>query len=216
MLEGRNSQYPSFQCPNCRAYSDLEADVDVDMEEWDKEEVENEEKDAENNQIGEPDHRDNTDSADHETPQASPRRSEENHSTNGAGAPDGPETQNANSSTPVAVSQPASNATGLLSRRQDRPTMTTASSSGHLSPPVNIIAMPKRPTEAEMQDLLTQQRTQVESPNAELIISGEGPLTPRNNAGPFVFDGSGSRTGSRRALAVPDTRPLNELGDSID
>lgn len=216
MLEGRNSQYPSFQCPNCRAYSDLEADVDVDMEEWDKEEAEDEEKGVENNQTGEQENRDNTDSADHETPQASPRRSEENHSTNGTGAPDGEDIQRTNTSTPIAVPQPALNTNGLLSRRQDRPTMSSATVSGHLSPPVNIIAMPTRPTEAEMQDLLTQQRTNVETPNGELIISGEGPLTPRNNAGPFVFDGSGSRTGSRRQLAVPDSRPLNELGDSTD
>lgn len=186
------------------------------MEEWDKEEAEDEEKGVENNQTGEQENRDNTDSADHETPQASPRRSEENHSTNGTGAPDGEDIQRTNTSTPIAVPQPALNTNGLLSRRQDRPTMSSATVSGHLSPPVNIIAMPTRPTEAEMQDLLTQQRTNVETPNGELIISGEGPLTPRNNAGPFVFDGSGSRTGSRRQLAVPDSRPLNELGDSTD
>lgn len=216
MLEGRNSQYPSFQCPNCRAYSDLEADVDVDMEEWEKEEAANQDKDVVVDQTGEPDNKDHTDSADHETPQASPRRSEESHGANGPGAPAGEDPPDVDGPAHIAVPQPTLSAGGLMSRRQDRPTMSPATASGHLSPPVNIIAMPKRPTEAEMQDLLTQQRTQVESPNGELVISGEGPLTPRNNAGPFVFDGSGSRTGSRRALAVPDTRPLNDLRDSSD
>lgn len=215
MLEGRNSQYPSFQCPNCRAYSDLEADVDVDMEEWAEEEEEPaaQNKDADANQLAQSEAKDHTDSADHETPQASPRRSEESYG-NGAGAPE--DMQTTTTAQPVAVPQPALNASGLLSRRQDRPTLGPAMGSDGLSPPVNVIPMPKRPTEAEMQDMLTQQRTQTETPNGELIIAGEGPLTPRNNAGPFVFDGSGSRTGSRRQLVVPDTRPLNELRDATD
>lgn len=92
----------------------------------------------------------------------------------------------------------------LLSRRQD-----------NLAPPMQSIPMPSRPTETEMQHLLTQQRTQTESPNADQIIAGEGPLTPRNNAGPFVFDGSGSRTGSRRQLVVPG-HTLDEISDGIE
>lgn len=219
MLEGRNSQYPSFQCPNCRAYSDLEADVDVDMEEWAEEEEEEsaaQNKDPDMNQTAQPETKDHTDSADHETPQASPRRSEESYGTNGAGASAGEETQNTNGAQPVAVPQPTQNASGLLSRRQDRPTLAPAIGSDSLSPPVNVISMPKRPTEAEMQDILALQRTQTETPGNELIIAGEGPLTPRNNAGPFVFDGSGSRTGSRRQLVVPDARSLNELRDEVD
>lgn len=217
MLEGRNSQYPSFQCPNCRAYSDLEADVDVDMEEWaDEEEPVTDSKDADTTQIAQSETRDHTDSADHETPQASPRRSEENYGANGSGALDGVNAQNTAGVQPVAISQPALSNSGLLSRRQDRPALGPAIGSDNLSPPVNTIPMPKRPTEAEMEDMLAQQRTQTETPNSELIIAGEGPLTPRNNAGPFVFDGSGSRTGSRRQLVVPDTRSLNELRDGVD
>lgn len=188
--------------------------MDVDMEEWEKEEAANQDNEVAADQPGQADTRDPTDSADHETPQASPRRSEENHSTNESGEPSVEDTQVINTPPPVRVSQSTAATTGLLSRRQDRPTMVSSGSSAHLSPPVNMIAMPKRPTEAEMQDLLSQQRTQVESPNGELIIAGEGPLTPRNNVGPFVFDGSGSRAGSRRVLAVPDSRPLNELANS--
>lgn len=217
MLEGRNSQYPSFQCPNCRAYSDLEADVDVDMEEWAEEEEEPaaQNKDSDTNQAAQSDAKDLTDSADHETPQASPRRSEESYG-NGAGAPDGEDVQNTTTPQPIAVPQPTHNASGLLSRRQGGPTLAPPMGSDSLSPPVNVIPIPKRPTEAEMEDMLAQQRTQTETPGSELIIAGEGPLTPRNNAGPFVFDGSGSRTGSRRQLVVPDTRPLNELRDATD
>src|SRR5438045_7842114 len=37
MLEGKSSTYPHFQCPNCRAWTDLSAEVDVaeeDLGEW--------------------------------------------------------------------------------------------------------------------------------------------------------------------------------------
>lgn len=187
------------------------------MEEWaDEEEPTTENKDADTTQIAQSETKDHTDSADHETPQASPRRSEENYDADGAGALFRGSAQNTTGAQPVAVSQPALSNSGLLSRRQDRPSLGPAIGSDSLSPPVNNISMPKRPTEAEMEDMLAQQRTQTETPNSELIIAGEGPLTPRNNAGPFVFDGSGSRTGSRRQLVVPDTRSLNELRDGPD
>lgn len=101
----------------------------------------------------------------------------------------------------------------LLSRRQDK---TTPSSSDNLSPPMTNIPMPSRPSEEEMQDHLAQQRTQTDTTNADQIIAGEGPLTPRNNAGPFVFDGSGTRTGPRRVLNVTDIRSLDEISDGVE
>jgi hypothetical protein len=67
------------------------------------------------------------------------------------------------------------------------------------------IDMPGRPNDVEMSNTLDQQRTRTETPDgsrvtsAEQIISGEGPLTPRNNAGPFVFDGSAGRAGAAGA-----------------
>lgn len=239
MLEGRNSQYPSFQCPNCRAYSDLEADVDVDMEEWaEDEEAADQNKDHEIDQTAQPDRKDHLDPGDYETPQPSPRRSEEAPPSNGAGAPDGndtslhdnhltPTTANGTGAgveeddhlhnDPPSITAPEPwNSSALLARRHDKTMTAPPAGSGGLSPPVDNIPIPTRPTEADIHDILSQQRSQIESPNDDQITAGEGPLTPRNNAGPFVFDGSGSRTGSRRQLAVPDPRSLNDLRDGVD
>lgn len=91
---------------------------------------------------------------------------------------------------------------GLLARRQAN---NPGSPEVHS---VNSIDMPGRANDVEMGNPLEQQVTRTETPDqgqmtAEQIVSGEGPLTPRNNAGPFVFDGSAGRAG-RRVLAIPE------------
>ena len=44
------------------------------------------------------------------------------------------------------------------------------------------------------------------TPTINDILTTEGPLTPRNDAGPFVFDGSAGRASGRRmGSRVPDT-----------
>lgn len=194
VLEGRS--YPQFQCPNCRAYSDLEADVDVDMEDWNEQDA------------TAPDANLNIDQTDR------PTRAPGNTASVDF-AQDGESTTNGD----ATIVQPAAVTTStipgnssLLARRQDR---ATSVSSDSLSPAMGNIPMPTRPSEAEMQSHLAQQRTQTELSNAEQIIAGEGPLTPRNNAGPFVFDGSGTRTGLRRNLNAHDMRNLDEISDGI-
>ena len=87
---------------------------------------------------------------------------------------------------------------GLLARRQ------AANPASPEVRSVNGIDMPNRPNEVEMSNVLEEQRTRTETPDvAEQIIAGEGPLTPRNNAGPFVFDGSAGRN-SGRVVAIPE------------
>lgn len=199
MLQGPSSNYPTFQCPNCRLFSNLEADVDdVDMADWQDNDSADQDKDLQIDQAARPD------------------GAEDAAATNGDAAQDQGQLDGAHDETQVNVVQPSTNPqammsnSSLLSRRQER-AMSPASDS--LSPPVQNIPMPSRPSETEMQQHLAQQRTQTESPNAEQIIAGEGPLTPRNNAGPFVFDGSGSRTGNtRRHLHVP-SQSLDEISD---
>jgi len=197
MLEGRNSQYPQFQCPNCRAYTDLEADVDIDMEAWaEEEESADQDKDLETDQHNRPGSQAHPEivSDEEEAGPAATNGDPHGEDTQVADAPPAPQTTNSTSS--------------LLSRRQDR----TSLPENNLSPTLNGILMPARPTETEMQDHLAQQRTEIESPSADQIIAGEGPLTPRNNAGPFVFDGSGS---SRRQLDIPH-QSLDEISDGIE
>lgn len=193
MLQGPNSNYPTFQCPNCRLFSNLEADVDdVDMADWQDNDSADQDKDLQIDQSARPD-------ADQASASNEPSAGEDG--TNDATfVGDGQPT----TSLPTSMSN-----SSLLSRRQER----ALSPSDSLAPPVQNIPMPTRPTETEMQQQLAQQRTQTESPNAEQIIAGEGPLTPRNNAGPFVFDGSGSRTANtRRHLHVP-SQSLDEISN---
>lgn len=86
---------------------------------------------------------------------------------------------------------------GLLARRQ-------AANPG--SPELRSMSgidMPNRPNDVEMSNHLEEQKTRTVSPDAEQIVAGEGPLTPRNNAGPFVFDGSAGR-GSGRVVTIPE------------
>lgn len=199
MLQGPNSHYPTFQCPNCRLYSNLEADLDdVDMADWQDNDSADQDRDLQIDQSARPD-------------------AEEAIASNGVSTQDHVHLDGTLDETQISVEQPAMNpqagtsSSSLLSRRQERAFSPPAHG---LSPPVQSIPMPTRPTETEMQQHLAQQRTQTESPNAEQIIAGEGPLTPRNNAGPFVFDGSGSRTGNtRRHLHVP-SQSLDEISDN--
>lgn len=65
------------------------------------------------------------------------------------------------------------------------------------------IEMPDQPDSDEMNGQLEHQRTRTQTPDPEQAVgSGEGPLTPRNNAGPFVFDGSAGRSDAMQ-LQVP-------------
>jgi len=65
------------------------------------------------------------------------------------------------------------------------------------------IEMPDQPDDDGMNVQLDHQRTRTQTPDPEQAAgSGEGPLTPRNNAGPFVFDGSAGRSDAMQ-LQVP-------------
>ena len=46
---------------------------------------------------------------------------------------------------------------------------------------------------------------QASTPNASEISIADGPMTPTNNAGPFVFDGSAGRAAGRRAAETMET-----------
>ena len=71
------------------------------------------------------------------------------------------------------------------------------------------IDMPDRAEETEMGVHLEQQRTSTQTPDPSEMIAGEGPLTPRNNAGPFVFDGSAGRSDARQ-LFVPNLAQVTD------
>jgi E3 ubiquitin-protein ligase DMA1/2 len=193
MLEGKNSTYPHFQCPNCRAWTDLSAEVDVaeeDLEEW---------KDTAG-ELDEPSHApDNTVAAsgpnvrsDEDTAQIGAAISQDNN------MPDADqEIGNVNETVEEPASNQMTSLGGLLARRQ-----ATQPASGDIAS-VNGIEMPNHLTPSTT-NTTEVDRVGAATPDAGEVLPGEGPLTPRNNAGPFVFDGSGGCSSARRAAAASD------------
>ncbi|KAL2429319.1 E3 ubiquitin-protein ligase DMA2 [Exophiala dermatitidis] len=216
LLEGRNSLYPQFQCPNCRAYTDLTADVDIaqsDIDEW----MENAD-DAANqtgNENGEAHNETDASVNAHTDGDATDeQRSDDMDAANDTGDVDitttdinldpAPELTSGlgdrlegGPSTAVGAQN-----SGLLARRQ----ASNPSSTGIHSMNGNL-EMPQHPDEDEMDVHLEHTRTQ--TPDIEHINPGEGPLTPRNNAGPFVFDGSAGRSDAGH-LSVPGNSKVTD------
>ena len=137
----------------------------------------------------------------------------DHHSTSEEAPGPAPDAEEPTVTTDIVVTPPANSdestgnhirqlsTSGLLARRQ-------AANPG--SPDVrsiNAIDMPNRSNEVDMGNHLEEQITRTETPDpAERIISGEGPLTPRNNAGPFVFDGSAGRDAGGDARVAAEER----------
>ena len=94
--------------------------------------------------------------------------------------------------------------TGLLARRQ-----ATNPASSELTSMNGNIDMPDRADESEVGAELEQQRTNTQTPDPTELIAAEGPLTPRNNAGPFVFDGSAGRADARQ-LFIPSLAQVTD------
>lgn len=221
LLEGKNSTYPQFQCPNCRAYSDLTADVDIaqsDIDEW-METTDDQEKQATHAIVDI--------SNDTNLPAV---EGADGQATVGLGPIDSNDSIDVDQTTiemvpdhpPVTVSQPVEigddgsspalpRSSGLLARRQ-----AANSATPELSTMNGNIDMPDRPDDDEMHVQLEHQRTRTQTPDPEHVTAGEGPLTPRNNAGPFVFDGSAGRSGAGRSLVVPGIPEVTDGNASGD
>jgi E3 ubiquitin-protein ligase DMA1/2 len=189
MLEGKNSTYPHFQCPNCRAWTDLSAEVDVaeeDLEEW-----------MENAGDSEDPGRASENAA---SATAANLQSEEDTAQIGiAMSTDNnmPDADQDTGSVDESVVEPDSNPSpshsGLLARRQaTQPASEEIASVNGIEIPNQLAPSITNTTEVD--------RLDAASPEAGEVLSGEGPLTPRNDAGPFVFDGSGGGSSSRRAV----------------
>ncbi|KAJ9613533.1 hypothetical protein H2200_003475 [Cladophialophora chaetospira] len=214
LLEGKSSVYPQFQCPNCRAYSDLTADVDVaqsDIDEWmdNTDDAENHTTDANVDPANEP----NATTNEHMNGQVTGGPETSNTpvpTTSEVAQPAIPENPAVNISPPISSSDgPASSplpirTAGLLARRQ-----ATNPASPELTTMNGNIDMPDRADGSEEGAELEQQRTNTQTPDPSELIAAEGPLTPRNNAGPFVFDGSAGRSDARQ-LFVPSLAQVTD------
>ena len=164
---------PIFICPNCRAAADLDAEVDEPSDEW--QQLESGIEDV-------PD----------ETPQppAPP-------TTNGNGATSSPAAL-LNSDRATPESSPGGGDIGDATVLIDHPPQERETSSRPLtSDPVPIPNPINRTTMVAPSIAVSPspRGTRTPSPetnNASVTIT-EGPLTPRNDAGPWVFDGNPAR-----------------------
>ena len=186
--------WPNFLCPNCRAVADLEEDAEdpADYEDW-EEDVEQENGDSTAKvENGEGDH--------HGTPRTSAIPMNAQAPVNGAREDDGgvslSELQQQMTNISIADSL-----TGIASQ----PHTTPQTPERRLEPPTSSVTQPVTinvsganeysglsPLYQSTHDGLTPDRVH------------DGPMTPRNDAGPFVLDGSAGRaSGSRLRDASP-------------
>jgi len=182
--------YPIFICPNCRAAADLEAEVE-DPEEW--EQLDSDEgAAAQDGALLQPPPADPNNANSTATP--APRRSRES-------------TRSTRLFAAQQQTQPAEVAdVGMLidssPPRQESPPQLDGA--GTLSDPSllsHTLSNPM-PIPSPAQRILPDGRreTRTPSPTGAPVTNGhEGPITPRNDAGPWVFDGSGVRLSSESA-----------------
>jgi hypothetical protein len=183
MLEGKNSAYPHFQCPNCRAWTDLSAEVDVaeeDLEEWMDNAGESED------QIPAP--------VNAPPPPPSNVRREDDTAHIGTAISPEHSMQDADHEMDTVddrVAEHTSNHptthSGLLARRKANQSASAEAAS------MNGIDLHNQ-LEPSTTNTTEVDRLGATTPDVGEVLLGEGPLTPRNNAGPFVFDGSAGRS----------------------
>ncbi|KAI9872406.1 MAG: hypothetical protein M1830_001689, partial [Pleopsidium flavum] len=201
-----------FLCPNCRAVTDLEADAD---DPYDYEEQGDEEAD---------------DSADSNGTEKA-RPSTGSVASNGVDAGTGPTQLangvtaqkdayhdiSEDMTTRVATASVADDglsaeepevSSSLLSRRNVSSNSMLQHGINATQPvPLTGRTSPRSSNSGTDQDGDTSQLTEPSStlrattPTAGETLGPEGPMTPRNDAGPFVFDGSAGRASGRRAVA---------------
>lgn len=195
-----HKQWPQFLCPNCRAVTDLDADIE---------------------DTGDGDWEDENDTG--SSPEVAAT-----HATNGfISAHD----ESANDGDDDVLSRITSRVLSMRDDPNLKPTLTNSSDSiGGLSTSISLharrgahrISPPFLPSSEQpntrhgagrVQLLRPVTPTQpllgvealnepsIRTPGTDILMH-DGPMTPTNNAGPFVFDGSAGRAAGRRADAV--------------
>jgi E3 ubiquitin-protein ligase DMA1/2 len=191
--------YPIFICPNCRAAADLDAEVE-DPEEW--EQLDSDEGDQpQEGALLIP-----NDSAENQASLAPPRKSRESVRSTSRQAQGQPQPQEADNGDTTMLLDPSNHIlpqpdnTILVDVATNtdpvgRPTVSPYSTSTPVPIPTNaasqraVSAGPTVPAVDSRHDARTPSPTGAPATNGH-----EGPITPRNDAGPWVFDGSGVRS----------------------
>ncbi|KAI0013967.1 RING finger protein [Xylariaceae sp. FL0662B] len=168
---------PIFMCPNCRATADLDAEVDEPSEEW-------QQLDSGMEDIQEDKSPDATSETNHEVVLSTP--SQTNGISNLQHSPEpgdaGDTTMHIDTTPPVPQ--------GLLGRAVTEP-----------------VPIPNATPRVMSGDRSGTNRTPSPSGGNPLVNGHEGPITPRNDAGPWVFDGNPERVSqesTRRTMSSLD------------
>ncbi|KAF2734522.1 hypothetical protein EJ04DRAFT_466646 [Polyplosphaeria fusca] len=179
--------WPNFLCPNCRAVADLEEDVEDpgDFEEWDEE------------------------VADANSGEETNGTKEDRHAT--------PRSSNGESANGGISLMDLESALSNINVTDSTPSLTTRS-----APPTNPATPPRStvpvPTSSVTQPVAINVANTVEQSGMSPLFhtergglcpehNGELPMTPRNNAGPFVLDGSAGRANNSQQCVTSTTAP---------
>lgn len=175
--------WPSFQCPNCRAYADLEADVDQPEvgEEEEFEELDDETKESSSVQQsvvnGE-----------------APPNADEEDLTEMMHSVSVRETSGSPLHAPGSSSISASGS-GSDVEADAGPSATSTST------PVPIVATTRAPVNNTLpESIMARSATPTSHAQFALaagVLDNGGPTTPMNDSGPFIFDGANNRRGPR-------------------
>lgn len=202
--------WPQFLCPNCRAVTDLEADVDDALEDnWEEEgygassDLDLSLMGAANGTIAEGEEMEGNGDDEALSRAASLLLSvrDDTHltpSTTGSSDPTNGTTESPN----LLARRGARPISPSIIPVGEQPTSATAAGQVQYLRPIT----PTRPLLAD--DELDE--TSLRTPMTDMLVN-DGPMTPTNNAGPFVFDGSAGRAAGSRIAAsmsedsLPDT-----------
>ncbi|KAK5009434.1 hypothetical protein LTR28_001074 [Elasticomyces elasticus] len=168
--------WPHFLCPNCRAMSDLEADVEepAEAEDWEDADALAQEPDLN----GQPDSH-SEDQAEDGAPSQSDRPAANNNYVT--------DDELAEMSENLSINRPTVSA--------PEPGFSASATSR----PVSIAPTPKPPAAAPSRTDPVDARSTTPTSTAQFALAAgilgnhDGPLTPRNDAGPFILDGSAGR-----------------------
>ncbi|KAG9674284.1 SMAD/FHA domain-containing protein, partial [Aureobasidium melanogenum] len=183
--------WPSFQCPNCRAYADLEADVEPPEEEFESEDAEDAIQASASAQPNSPE------------PESLP-------AIETSGLEDEDLTAMMNSVS-MGSASPSQNPSGTDSSSD----VEAGPSRGSISQPVPIMASTNASINRNLPDsIMARSATPTSSAPfalaaATLAPMGDGQNTPMNDAGPFVFDNS-RRVAAQRNITDIAREPVHE------
>ncbi|KAK2054755.1 hypothetical protein LY76DRAFT_215756 [Colletotrichum caudatum] len=184
-------QYPIFVCPNCRMAADLEADIEDPEEDWegmDEEEDEGPEQKQQKQEVQ---------ATAPVLPEPTPAPV-----VIGISGPQLPEIDRDEDAMDFTVALERSR---TMAEAPETAPQTTAPNTSMPPVPIPAVAAAQAAAPRNGRD------TRTPSPIANhLLATHEGPITPRNDAGPWVFDGSAGR---RAAEASSGMRSLDAAAE---